>query len=228
MPRTNPLHDAAGVLSAAPYFANLDERTLETVARAAIRQDYDTDQIVFLEGEPCEGLYVVQDGWLKAVKLSLEGREQILNIVGPGEAFNALGVFVGMPNPATVVALEPATVWLIRRDTMLRLLDEHPGLARTIIQTLAERVLHLVDLVEDLSLRTVEARLARQLLEQSEAGVVERRRWATQAEMAACLGTVPDVLNRALRSLAEEGLIEAERHQIRVLNSQGLEDKATE
>lgn len=79
-----------------------------------MRREYEADQIVFLEGEACAGLYVVQNGWLKAIKLSPEGREQILAFVGPGEDFNVLGVFAGRPNPATVVTLEPSTVWLVR------------------------------------------------------------------------------------------------------------------
>lgn len=101
-----------------------------------------------------------------------------------------------------------------------------PTLARVIIQNLAERVLHLLRLVEDLSLRSVEARLARLLLTQAMADLVQRRRWTTQAELAAQLGTVPDVLNRALRNLVEAGLIQVERHQIRILDRQGLETSA--
>jgi len=109
---------------------------------------------------------------------------------------------------------------------MLQLLDEHAGLARLIIQNLADRVMHLVGLVEDLSLRSVEARLARVLLENASGGVLQRRRWATQSEMAARLGTVPDVISRVLRGLAEEGLIQIERREIRILDPQGLEAKA--
>jgi len=218
-------HKPAQVLSAAPYFAVLDAPTLEAIAGAAVRRDYQAGQVVFLEGEPCVGLYIVQEGWLKAIKLSPDGREQILHVVGPGEVFNAISVFVGSPNPATVVALEPAAVWLIQRETMLRLLDQHPDLARAVIQNLAERVLHLVELVEDLSLRTVETRLARLLLGEATGETLQRRRWATQSEMAARLGTVPDVLNRALRALVEAGLIEVERHQIRILDREALEAK---
>jgi CRP/FNR family cyclic AMP-dependent transcriptional regulator len=226
MSRHDDIRKATDVLLAAPYFVGLDAATLKAVAQATIRRDYEAGQVVFLEGEPCTGLYVIQDGWLKAVKISPAGREQILQVVGPGEVFNAIGVFVESPNPATVVALEPATVWIVRRETMLQLLDEYPDLARVIIQNLAGRVLHLVTMVEDLSLRPVETRLARLLLEQSEGEVLQRRRWTTQAEMAARLGTVPDVLNRALRSLVEKDLIEVERHQIRILDRQGLEVKA--
>jgi CRP/FNR family cyclic AMP-dependent transcriptional regulator len=106
------------------------------------------------------------------------------------------------------------------------LIDEYPALCRVVIQNLAQRVLHLMGLVEDLSLRSVEARLSRLLLEQATGDVMNRQRWSTQAEMAARLGTVPDVLNRALRGLVEEDLIRLERHQIQILDRQGLEAKA--
>jgi Mn-dependent DtxR family transcriptional regulator len=72
----------------------------------------------------------------------------------------------------------------------------------------------------------VEARLARLLLEQAQGDSVQRRRWATQAEMAARLGTVPDVVNRALRKLSEAGLIHVERHQIQILDQEGLKKVA--
>lgn len=217
---------AVEVVSSVASFEGLDTKALETLARAASRKEFAADQVVFLEGEPCAGLYVVQSGWLKSVKTSPSGREQVMRFVGPGEVFNEIGVLIGDANLVTVIALEPAIVWIIRRDTLLQLMDEHPRLARIITLNLARRVQHLISLVEDLSLRTVEARLARVLLEQSTEGVLHRRRWTTQAEMASRLGTVPDVLNRALRSLVEEGLIQMERHQIQILDRVGLETKA--
>jgi CRP/FNR family transcriptional regulator len=217
---------AARALSAVSYFVELDDCALEAVARAALRRDYRTNQTVFLGGEPCTGLYVVEDGWLKAVKMSIEGREQVLRFAGPGEVVNEVGVFADTRNPATVIALEPTTVWLIRRQVILRLLRQEPGFASVVVRSLARRVLHLVSLVEDLSLRTVEARLARLLLERAENQALQRQRWATQAEMAARLGTVLDVLNRALHELAREGLIQVERHQIRILDPDGLKVRA--
>lgn len=214
------------IFSSVPSFAGLDAATLENLAHAAIQREYTADQMVFLEGDPCAGLYVVQDGWLKSFKLSLSGREQVIRFVGPGEVFNEIGVFAGAANQVSVTALEKATVWVIQRQTLLRLLDQHPQLARVVTQNLAQRVLHLMALVEDLSLRTVEARLARVLLEQADQQRLRRPRWATQAEMAARIGTVPDVLNRALRKLAEDGLVQVERHQIQILDRPGLEKRA--
>ena len=226
MSRSNTNHIAVKALTAMPYFAELDPATLETVAQTAIRRDYKAGQIVSWAGEPCAGLCVVQEGWLKVIKLSADGREQVLRIVVAGETFGEVSVFASGPNPATVVALEPSIVLIIQRAVMLRLLDRCPGIARHILQNMAERVLHLVTLVEDLSLRTVEARLARLLLERADEGTLHRRRWATQAEMAARLGTVLVVLNRALNDLAAEGLIEVKRHQIRIVDREELAARA--
>jgi CRP/FNR family transcriptional regulator len=219
---SNPLE----ALSSVPYFSGLDSTALQSVAHAAVRRDYEAGEVIFWEGEACAGLYVVQEGWLKIVKLSSDGREQTLRVVGPGEVCNEVTVFACRPNPATGIALDEAVVWIIEAETMLRLVDQVPGLARTVTQGLAERALHLLSLVEDLSLRTVEARLARILLEQATAGTLHRHHWATQTEMAARLGTVPDVLNRALRRLADEGLVRVTRYQILILDREGLRVKA--
>ena len=225
MPKADTRSAAIKALSAIPYFAALDPQVLHMIARAAARRAYEESEVVFLEDEPCAGLFIVESGWLKSVKMSPKGREQILRLVGAGEAFNEISVLLNSPNLVTVVALERSVVWVIQCDTFLQLLDQHPPLARIITQNLAKRVLNLLSLVEDLSLRSVEARLARLLLEQS-ANKVQRHRWATQAEMASRLGTVPDVLNRALRSLVEQELIAVERHQIKILDRKGLEAKS--
>jgi len=222
----NVSDEAIRALTMVPYFTGVDVDLVKTIARQAVRQEYDAGQVVFLEGEQEVALYIVQQGWLKAVKMSPDGREQVLHFIGPGEVFNAIGVFVESTSPATVIALEPIIVWGIQKNSMLKLLDDYPELARVVIQRLAGRVQQLIAIVEDLSLRTIEARLARYLIEQSSAGHLQRPRWATQAELANRLGTVPDVLNRALRSLSKENLIQVERHQIQILDYKGLKTKA--
>jgi CRP/FNR family transcriptional regulator, dissimilatory nitrate respiration regulator len=226
MSTNDEMNSLKNTLSSVPYFAKLEASLIETIAQEAKQQQYDTGQVIFLEGEQDVALYIVDSGWLKAIKMSPDGREQVLHFIGSGEVFNAIGVFAEATNLATVIALEPSVVWKIQQGVMLKLLDDYPKLARFIIQRLAKRVQHLVNLVEDLSLRTIEARLARYLIEQSATEQLQRPRWATQAEMANRLGTVPDVLNRALRNLTKENLIRVERHQIQILNYVGLEAKA--
>lgn len=213
-------------LSAAPLFAALDPSTVQDLARVATRTVYQAQEVVFLMGEQDDGLYVVASGWLKALKSAASGREQTIATFGPGAALNDVAVLAGAPTQATLVALEPTTLWRISRAHLLDLIAAHPTLANALIGNLASRVIYLANLVEDLALRPVEARLARLLLAQAHDGQIERRRWATQAELAAQIGTVPDVLNRALRAFADAGLIAVGRRTIRILDQAGLEERA--
>lgn len=214
-------------LQAIPFFRGLDEQALGELAHGAIWREYAAGEVVFLEGELPRGLYYLQSGWLKIAKTSPEGREQVLQFLEPGETFHAIGVFANQPNPATAIALEPAGVWILRREAVMALLEEHPELAQHVIERMATRVLELVSLVEDLSLRTVTGRLARLLIEDAMDDALRRPRWYTQSEIAARLGTVPDVLQRALSSLADDGLIEVERSVIRIRDREMLEAIAT-
>jgi len=210
------------VLRTVFYFSNLDDASLKLVAQSAYSKVYYAEQVVLLEGEPCEGLYAIESGWLKAVKIGLDGREHVLQMLKPGDVFNAISVFTDAPNQATVIAMETSSVWLVRRQTLLKMLDDDPLIARQLVKDLAGRVIHLIQMVEDLSLRSVEARLARLLLVHVEGDSVPRKSWETQVEIAARLGTVPDVVNRVLRKLSSEGMIHVERHEIRILNKEAL------
>lgn len=207
-------------------FAELDALSLQELAQVSRWREYETGEMVVLEGEAQSGLYYLQHGWLKVVKISPTGREQILRFLEPGDTFNEIVVFSNHPNPATAIALEPAGVWLIPREALLRLLQERPGFAPHIIAKMAERLLYLVSLVTDLSLRPVTGRLAQLLLQHANDNVVERPRWYTQAELAARLGTVPDVVQRSLRNLESDGFIVVEKHRIRILNRAALSEIA--
>jgi len=217
---------AVTLFSQIPYFAPLDQETIAAIIQSATRREVQPDQVVLWEGETNHSLHVISSGWLKAVKMSPDGREQVLHVIEPGEVLNTIGVFTDAPHPGTVIALEPSVLWVIPRQVMLTLVESHPAMARVIIMELASRVQHLISLVEDLSLRTVESRLARLLLENAVEGIVERRRWATQAEIAARLGTVTDVVSRALRSFVEDSLIEVTRSQITILDLDRLKTRA--
>ncbi len=213
---------AHDILKAVSYFSDLDVATLISIARVTSHRIYNADELVLLEGESCAGMYILEKGWLKVSKISVNGREQILKTLKPGDVFNALSVFTDVPNQATVTALETSTIWLIQREALLKLIKEFPSLASQVIEELAGKVQYLIRLVEDFSLRSVEARLARLLLEQAQDESIQRQRWATQSEISSRLGTVPDVLNRTLRKLAEKGMIRVERHQIQILDKDGL------
>lgn len=221
----NPIH-LIEQLRALPLFMELDEQTLASLARGAVWRDYAAGEVVFLEGQASSGLHYLASGWLKVVKSSLEGREQVLRFLGPGETFNEIGAFANRPNPATAIALEAAGVWLLPREVVTRLLREQPDLAQHLIETMADHLIDLVSLVANLSLRSVASRLARLILDEASGDVLQRPRWHTQAELAARLGTVPDVVHRALRNLESEGAIDVHRHEIRIRDRAALEKLA--
>jgi CRP-like cAMP-binding protein len=208
------------------FLRGLELDTLAELAKSAAWKVYPPDTVIFWEGDIETNLFYLQYGWLKVVKINSDGRGQILRFLGPGEIFNEIGVFARRPNPATAIALEEAGVWLIPRHALEQILFAHPQTALQIMENMADRFISLVELTADLSLRTVEARLAKLLLEQATEDVIPRRRWSTLTEMAAHLGTVPDVLSRAMRELSRAGLIEMDKQQIRILNREALAERA--
>lgn len=208
------------------FLRGLEDETLRELAREAVWKVFPADSVIFWEGDTQPNLYFLQYGWLKVFKSSPEGREQVLRFLGPGEIFNEIGVFARRANPATALALEECGIWLIPQPALEKILVQHPRTALQIMENMAGRFADLVTLAADLSLRTVEARLAKLLLEQAQGDLIERRRWTTQTELAAHLGTVPDVLSRIMRELARDGVIETDRHQIRILDRAELSRRA--
>ena len=182
--------------------------------------------VLFLEGEFSSALFFVISGWLKAEKVSREGRQQILRFIGPGEMINELSVFSNEANAVSVIALEPCQVFSLSQADVEKLLEQSPSFSRAVIKNLAHRIDYLLTKIENLSLYTVEVRLARFLLEHEESGVVLRQSWKTQSEIAAQIGTVPDVLNRHLQKFARDGVIDISREQIRIIDMQALEQFA--
>jgi CRP/FNR family cyclic AMP-dependent transcriptional regulator len=211
--------DTAAFLKSLPYFAGLPEPALAALAIHAHPRTYARSELVMLEGEEADAAYFVVSGQVRVYMLSPEGREQVLDRVGPGQALNLVPVFDGEPNPASAEAVNDAIVLSLPREDLLAALRQNPALAEALLAELASRLRHLTGLAADLSFRTVRARLARYLLHQ--AGQAGRR--LTQAEMAAELGTVRDVVGRTLADFQAEGLIVVERHRIIIRDRAGLE-----
>ena len=227
------MEPTADALRRISLFASLSDDALARVARRAIRRTYSPDEIVIFEGDPCQAAYFIADGQVRVYRLSPGGREQVLARLGPGQTFNTVPPFQPhRVNHATVQALTAVTLYSITCEDFRRLVGECAELALAILQDFADRLDHLTDLVEDLSLRTVRGRLARFLLEHAptdlsgtaEAGAVAQR-W-TQEEIAVQLGTVRDMVGRTLRAFADAGLIQMNRQRLVLLDREGLETEA--
>ncbi|MBK9779224.1 MAG: Crp/Fnr family transcriptional regulator [Anaerolineales bacterium] len=207
------------------FLRGLDDETLSALAKSAVWKVFPPNAVVFWEGNLETHLFYLEYGSLKAMRTSPDGREQVLSFLNAGEIFNELGVFAQKPNPATAVALEESGIWLIPRKALEEIVMMHPRTGMQIIEMMANRIISLVTLASDLSLKTVEARFIQLLLDQAEGDVIERRRWTNQTELAARLGTVPDVLSRVIRELTKAGLIEMDKQQIRILDQARLAER---
>ena len=217
------------VLRQLRHFAELPEEIQQTIAASAVHRHFDAGQVIYVEGEPADFVYILESGWVKATRMTREGREQAMMFLRPVEVFGDIAVLTGTTYPGTVVALEDVDVWVISAQTILDLIPRHPEFAMAVIRHLGERVLHYIRLVEDLSLRSVESRLANTLLRYAELHdgqlIVPRREWTTFDEMAVRLGTVRDVLSRALKTLEAEKLLRVEKQAIVLLDPKGLEER---
>jgi CRP/FNR family transcriptional regulator len=208
------------------FLRGLDHETIEALAKSAVWKVFVPHAVVFWEGDTESNLYYLQYGSLKALRTAPDGREQVLRFLDAGEIFNEIGVLAKRPNPVTAVALEESGIWLIPRHALEEVVMKYPQTALQIIGNMADKIIDLVTLAADLSLKTVEARFAKLLLDSTEGDVIERRRWTNQTELAAHLGTVPDVLSRVIRELTKAGLIEMDKQRIRILNRAGLAERA--
>ncbi len=213
-------------LKESPLFGSLSEKNLAFLGTRARQIHYQAGAMVFGEGEPSQGLYWLQSGTLKAVKYSTSGREQVLHLIKPGQTFNEVGALSTLPNPASVAALVPAHVWHIPGETIKQLIRQDPDFAQSIIDLLSERLRQSATLVEDLALRPVIGRLSRLILDEADGDTLLRPSWYTQDELAARLGTVADVIQRSLRRLEADNLIEVGRTQIRIVDRDQLEQLA--
>ncbi|TES85954.1 Crp/Fnr family transcriptional regulator [Candidatus Aerophobetes bacterium] len=210
-------------LNRIPYFSGLGPVELDGIRKLIFEKTFERGQMILIEGESAEALYFVASGVVRVFKTSIEGKEQILNMVRPRESFNDVPIFDGDPNPASAQAMGPVVLYGIRRRNVEAILRDHPRVALNVIKVLAARVRDLVSLVEDLSFRHVIGRVAKILLEHAGDGTAPLPR-LTQQEMAAMAGTAREVVGRSLKALEEEGAIRLDRHRIVITDKEALRE----
>ncbi len=208
-----------------PYFSGLSQAGLDSIRKFIFEKKAERGEILLFEGEPAETLYFVVAGVVKVFKISADGKEQILQIIRPGESFNDVPVFGGGVNLASAGAMGAVVLNMIKKSDLEVILREHPQVALNVIQVLSQRVQHLMSLVEDLSFRHVTGRVAKMLLEYAGDGTGGKPR-LTQQEMAAMIGTAREMVGRSLKTLEEEGAIRLDRHRIIITNQEALREIA--
>jgi len=221
--------DPIETLRRVPFFAVLPHEDLKVLASHCIARRLQREEILVAEGDPCEGLFVVQSGAIKLFKMAENGREQILVIERAGSTVGELTVFDGGNFPASAIAAEDSTLLFLPKREFLELCQHNSEVAFAVIRSLAWRFRYLTSLVEELSLKEVSHRLARFLRDRAMKLGVRTRRGIefpleeTNQEIGAEIGTVRDLVSRNLRRFVDRGIIRLERRKVIVLDMTELE-----
>lgn len=214
-------------LSGLSFLAGQSEDVIAAVAAIGVMLRRPAGTVLFLAGEEAPGLLIVAEGRVKIVRESPQGREQVLHVIGPGNHFNLVPIFDGGPSPATAICLADCSLLLLPAGPLRELVRRTPDLAMALLADAGQFLRRLVGLVDDLALHTVQGRVARLLLTQAEAADHgEPVAPLTQAEMAARLGTVREMVGRTLKTFESLGLIALARGTIAILDRGGLAEQA--
>jgi CRP/FNR family transcriptional regulator, cyclic AMP receptor protein len=205
-------------------FAGLSETELAFLAQRAVPRSFSAGEIVFTEGEPCSGMYVVEAGHIRIFKSAASGREQVLGVEGPGASVAELPVFDGGAYPATVAALDEVTLLFVSKQDFQGICLQHPQVSLKVLRVVGARLRKLVGIIEQLSFSTVRSRLASFLLREArrEDGVAATLP-ASNQELASQIGTVRELVSRNLSRFQAEKLIEIEGRRVIIRNWKGLE-----
>jgi CRP-like cAMP-binding protein len=212
-------------LGSIPYFNGLGDSGISSISRYVYEKKAGRGELLLAEGDVADALYFVAEGVVKVFKTSADGKEQILRIIRPGESFNDVPVLNGGVSLTSAAAMGPVTLFAIKKIDLEKVMREHSQITFNIIDVLSQRVVELISLVEDLSFRHVNGRVAKMLLEYAGDKTGERPR-LTQQEMAAMIGTAREMVGRSLKNLESDGAIRMERNRIIITDRKALRQTA--
>jgi CRP/FNR family transcriptional regulator len=211
-----------------PHLASVPDAEAQRLARTVEVRVFAPRGRIITEGEECRGFFVLRAGRARIFRTGPDGREQILRLLGPGDTFGEVPVFDGGPNPASAEALEPSEALFISTPEFMDVLARHPVVARAVLRHFARRLRSFTELVEQISLQSVQSRIARYLyLSAREEGVRTNEgivvpRTITQQDLAALVGSVREVVSRTLRVMEDDGLVEVRRKEFLVRDLDAL------
>lgn len=209
-------------------FRGLPEDELRQLERISEAREYEKGDVLFHEGMEGVGFYVVASGQVKVFKMSFDGREQILHILGTGDPLGEVPVFAGQTYPANAQALTKACLFFFPRQKLIALYKESPSLAMNMLAVLSRRLREFTILIENLSLKEIPQRLATYLLHQHSLRPVSSRVKldVTKGVLSNILGTSQETLSRVLNKLSQEGLIDVHGKEISILQHERLQELA--
>ena len=220
---------ALALLKRVPIFSSLSEQEFAFLTSHLVQRKYGAGELIFGEGDPCAGIYVVQSGNVRIFKSSAGGREQVLSIDGPGSSIAELPVFDGGNYPASAQAVSDSTLFFFSRQDFQALCLLHPQVALKVLRVIGGRLRRLVGIIEELSFTTVRHRLIALLVRLGKAegirngDAITLTLPANNSELAAQIGTVRELVSRNLTRLQSEGLIQVDNRELEIPSLKRLE-----
>lgn len=205
-----------------PIFADLEEPELKKIEKLGLRKKYKKGNIVVLEKEMGAALFVIITGKVKIVRTDEDGREVILSIFGPGEFFGEMSLLDGLARSASVVALAKAELFMIHRRDFLKLVNEHPQVAISLLAELTTRLRKADTQIKSLSLKDASGRVANVILMLADdigvfrKGKVEIDELPLQQDMANMAGTSRETVSRMLHQFVREGHLQMEGNKLTI------------
>jgi CRP/FNR family transcriptional regulator len=223
-----PLSHALEILRRVPIFNGLTETELQFLAERAVPRNYSKGELLFTEGDPCAGLFVIQSGRVRIFKSSLNGREQVLAVEGPGSSVAELPLFDGGNYPASTAALNDAKVYFISKQDFHSLCLVHPQVPLKVLKVVGGRLRKLVGIIEELSFTTVRSRLIVALVRRAKTGKktregIEIELPPSNQELASEIGTVRELVSRNLSRLQAEDLIRMDGKTVTIADLKRLQ-----
>lgn len=220
------IDERVAALARLPHFRGVEPSVLRELARDASPRTLGRGEWLFRQGDPADAFHVVQRGSVRLFRMSPSGHEQTLHRVKAGRSFAEAAALTMPTYPANASALIDGTVVLCVPSKSLRRTFDDGGVARAVVASLSAHLLHLVGRVEDLSIGSASARLARHLLalpsRTLDDGDIEIPLPTSKRELAEHLGMTPETLSRMLRKWTDGGTIHSERRSVVVRDVEGL------
>lgn len=217
------------LLASMRLFSRLPSEVVAAIALTTKRRSFRRGEVIFHKGDPGEAVFVLTDGRAKVVLLGDDRKRVVLRVLERGDIFGELSLFDGKPRPVSVIAAEATEALMFGRRELLNLLQAHPELAIELLRVLTQRLRDANGFIEDTIFLDVAARLAKKLLELSDAygrdsmlGTVIALR-ITQHDLAAMLGVTRESVNKHLQAYRARGLIEFDRQRIVILRPDELQ-----
>jgi CRP/FNR family transcriptional regulator len=213
----------ASCIESVPIFSNLSPLEMIEISLITDAVSYEKGQMVYMAVDEGGKLYVLNTGRIKISRININGKEQVIRILGPGEFMGELSLFGSKPLTDNAEVIEATTMCVIKGDKLKELMGKYSSIAFKVMDELSKRLENAENLIEVISLNSVEQRLAQVLItlagEGDQVDLLMKK-----GDLASQMGMSQETLSRKLTAFQDEGLIKLQGHKkIFILDRYGLE-----